>query len=149
MEKSQEGTNKDEELEESIFANGFLTLQLEGSSDGEESTEETHNHSDKPSAHPRKKPAGKGKKGKKGKKPKPKTKPLVKEPDLAEVPLESYRIIEDDDGIITDYLMAVYSLVTQWIEFRQYLARTWRQTCYEGLNTAVAGTLSNTCIAWI
>lgn len=59
----------------------------------------------------KKKPVKERKKGRRGRKPKGKSKTAVPAPTgLDQVPLESYRIIEDDTGIITDYLMATYSL---------------------------------------
>lgn len=51
--------------------------------------------------------------------------------------------------MITDYLMAVYSLVRQWADLRYYLQGLWRQVAYEGMNSAVAAALSNIAIAMI
>lgn len=90
---------------------------------------------------------GKGKKGKRGKAKRKPKQPI--EASLDEVPLESYRIIEDESGTITDYLMAVYSCVREWIELRQYLQSIWREVAYGGLNSAVAGELSNLAIALV
>jgi hypothetical protein len=92
---------------------------------------------------------GKGKKGKRGKKAKGKAAPAVKELTLDDIALESYRIIEDQDGMMTDYLMAVYALVQQWIELRHYVQGLWREVAYGGLNSAVAGTMSNIAIAMV
>lgn len=96
-----------------------------------------------------KKSTKKGKKGKRGRKLKGKGKQAANGPRLDEVPLESYRIIEDETGLITDYLMAVYSLVKQWVELRYYLQGVWRQVAYEGLNSAVAGAISNIALGMI
>ncbi|KFY30434.1 hypothetical protein V493_01928 [Pseudogymnoascus sp. VKM F-4281 (FW-2241)] len=95
------------------------------------------------------KPANKGKKGKRGKKGKGKPKPGAKEANLDEVPLESYRIIEDEDGLVTDYLIAVYSYARQWIVLRRHLQGQWREVPYDGLNSAVAGALSNAATAMV
>jgi hypothetical protein len=65
------------------------------------------------------------------------------------VPLESYRIIEDEIGTVTDYLMAVYSLVKQWIELRDYVQGIWREVSYDNLNSAVGGAMSNMAIAMV
>lgn len=101
------------------------------------------------SVRPKKRSTKKGKKGKRGRKPKGKGKPVVNEPRLDEVPLESYRIIEDETGLVTDYLMAVYSIVRQWVELRHYLQSVWRQVAYEGLNSAVAGAISSIALGMI
>lgn len=45
--------------------------------------------------------------------------------------------------------MAVHSLSSQWVELRNYLQGLWRQVAYGGLNSAVAGTMSNIAIATI
>ncbi|KAH7131251.1 hypothetical protein EDB81DRAFT_808203 [Dactylonectria macrodidyma] len=93
---------------------------------------------------------GRGKKGKKGKKSKKKQPAApVKGPDLADVPLESYKIIEDTDGIITDYLLATYALAKEWIDLRMFLQDTWKEVAYGNLNSAVAGALSTLAVAMI
>ncbi|KUJ19339.1 uncharacterized protein LY89DRAFT_731741 [Mollisia scopiformis] len=92
---------------------------------------------------------GKKKKGKKGKKVKGKAKAPIQEASLDDVPLESYRIIEGQEGLVTDYLMAVYSVASQWVELRGYVQALWRQVAYGGLNSAVGGSMSNVAIAMI
>jgi hypothetical protein len=47
--------------------------------------------------------------------------PPVAEANSDDVPLEKYRIIDDEGGLITDYLIAVFSLVEQWIRRRHDL----------------------------
>ncbi|KAF6804116.1 hypothetical protein CMUS01_14928 [Colletotrichum musicola] len=89
---------------------------------------------------------GKGKKGKKGKKPKSKKNqktPAAQKDELDGVPIESYRIIESDDALFTEYFMAVHSITKQWAELRDYLQGVWHDVAYKGLNSAVAGTLCN------
>ncbi|KAK6523717.1 hypothetical protein TWF281_001689 [Arthrobotrys megalospora] len=118
----QDAANE-ESLEDVIFTNKFSHLGL-----GDEDEGETEEEIERPanSTQARKK-ASRGKKGKKGKgKKRGKTKASVKEPTLDGVPLESYRIIEDDTGIVTDYLMIVYAIVHQWIKLRHYLQKVWR-----------------------
>ena len=68
---------------------------------------------------------------------------------MDDVPLESYRIIQDKDGIITDYLMAVYALIGEWVDLRAYLQGLWREVAYDGLNGAVAGAVSKLAISII
>ncbi|KAI1288782.1 hypothetical protein F5Y03DRAFT_401570 [Xylaria venustula] len=65
---------------------------------------------------------------------------------LDDIPVESYRIIQDEEGIITDYLMAVYALVQEWAGLRAYLQGLWQKVAHNGLNSAVAGALSNMAI---
>ncbi|KAK6222923.1 hypothetical protein LQW54_000734 [Pestalotiopsis sp. IQ-011] len=93
---------------------------------------------------------GKGKKGKRGKKLKQEqAKAAAKEPGIADVPIESYRIIEDQEGIVTDYLMATYALAEEWVQLRNYMQKTWRKVAYNGLNSAVAGTLGNVAVSML
>ncbi|KAG7291176.1 hypothetical protein NEMBOFW57_001188 [Staphylotrichum longicolle] len=92
---------------------------------------------------------GKGKKGKRGKKPKKQQPMPTKKSHLDDVPLESYRIIQDTEGLITDYLMAVYALVHEWIDLRTYLQGAWRECACDGLNTAIAGAVSSLAVAMI
>ncbi|KAK0657747.1 hypothetical protein B0T16DRAFT_317985 [Cercophora newfieldiana] len=132
-----------DELDELLLANRFGALDLETSS----ANQDDHNLDDDDDEEPnattskaqrRKQPKpGKGKKGKRSKKPK--KAPAVESPRLEDVPLESYRIIQDTDGIMTDYLMAVYDLLRQMAELRGTLQTVWREVAYDGLNSAVAG----------
>jgi hypothetical protein len=148
-----EGTDEEDE-DEVIFANKFSALNLDGEMKGEDEEEEAEGETEEISVatapvRPKKKSTNKGKKGKRGRKPKGKGNHAAKEPRLDEVPLESYRIIEDETELVTDYLMAVYSLVTQWVDLRHYLQGVWRQVAYEGLNSAVAGATSNIAVGMI
>jgi len=87
---------------------------------------------------------------KKGKKNKKKEAPPVEETaNLDSVPLESYRIIDDTDGIVTDYLMAVYSLLEEGVKLRSFVQKTWQDVAYCGLNSATAGAITNMAIAMI
>lgn len=93
---------------------------------------------------------GRGKK-KKGSKRTKKSKQAVQpeSPTLDQVPLESYRIIEDADGIITDYLLAVYALFEESIDLRLYMSGVWHDVAYKGLNGAVAATLADLATAMV
>ncbi|TFA98281.1 DNA repair protein rad13 [Trichoderma ghanense] len=66
---------------------------------------------------------------------------------LDEVPLESYRIIEDVDGTVTDYLLPVYALFEEICDLRLYMSGVWREVAYEDLNGAVAATLGDLATA--
>ncbi|KAI1866988.1 hypothetical protein JX265_007564 [Neoarthrinium moseri] len=136
-----------------LLANKFASLNLGTVNDeAQDDAEAASDASDGPAAaqRPQKKYSGKGKKGKRGKKPKQKQKkPVANEPPLVGVPIESYRIIEDKEGIMTDYLMATYALAREWIDLRGFMQKTWRQVAYDGLNAAVAGTLSNVAVSML
>ncbi|KAI1637118.1 hypothetical protein F4809DRAFT_341918 [Biscogniauxia mediterranea] len=139
-----------------IFTNKFSTLNInqpeeDGEGDGTSDEEETTQTS-KPTTVPRQrqqKSSGKGKKGKKGKSKKKQKAATPKQPCLDQVPLESYRIIEDGDGIVTDYLMAVYALASEWSDLRRYLLKLWQEVAYEGLNSAVAAAVSHLAIEMV
>ncbi|CAM1507975.1 Fc.00g048230.m01.CDS01 [Cosmosporella sp. VM-42] len=151
--KMPDATNNDDEddIETVIFANKFRGLSVEGEQEGDAGSEDENNLVPQPVQGPRKvRPKGKSKKGKKGKKPKKKQKSAIsKEGSLDDVPLESYRIIEDEGGIITDYLIAVYTAVKEWISLRGYTQSMWKQVAYKELNSAVAGAVSNMAITMI
>ncbi|KAF2663210.1 hypothetical protein BT63DRAFT_430638 [Microthyrium microscopicum] len=121
----------------------------------EEEKEDASDEEDEPTSNatgsrPMTKPRSKAKKRKGGKKKgKPKFKPAAKESNLDGVPLESYRIIDDEDGIVTEYLMSLYSFVHQWIELRDYIQKVWRQVSYQSLNSAVAAEVSSLAIAMV
>ncbi|KAK4442597.1 hypothetical protein QBC34DRAFT_225015 [Podospora aff. communis PSN243] len=133
-----------------LLANMYNALSLEGQAgneSGEESDEVAKPSSSAPARRAQPRP-GKGKKGKRGKKKQQKVPEPVKE-SLDDVPLESYRIIQDEEGIVTDYLMAVFDLVREWMDLRHALQGVWREVAYDGLNRAVAGTVSNVAIAMV
>ncbi|KAL7621943.1 hypothetical protein AAE478_007443 [Parahypoxylon ruwenzoriense] len=143
------------DLEQVLFANKFAVLSLDGdtvledegaSNDGTDLEPQQHQAAQR---RQQKKSSGKGKKGKHGKnanKKKKQNPPAAKTQSLDDVPVESYRIIQDEEGIITDYLMAVYALVQEWAGLRAYVQGLWRDVAYNGLNSAVAGALSNMAI---
>jgi hypothetical protein len=143
-----------------VLSNQYGALDLGGAAgadeEGEESDDEAasdkHTGDGSGSTPGRRRQArpGKGKKGKKGKRPKKQQLPASsKEPHLDNLPLESYRIIQDTEGIITDYLMAVYALVQEWSDLRAYVQGVWREVAYDGLNSAIAGTVSILAVAMI
>lgn len=148
----------DEDITEVILNNKFSALGLGDNELKDEekasSDEDSGPDTSAPQQNRQKRAArkGKGKKGKQGKKSKTKRKPVsasAKSSTIEEVPLESYRIIEDETGIMTDYLMAVYTLASEWCRLRASLQETWRQVAYEGLNSAVAATVSEIAVAMI
>ncbi|KAM0548057.1 hypothetical protein ACHAPJ_010115 [Fusarium lateritium] len=145
--------DSDEDIEQVLFANKFQNLtvdQDEASSDEEEEdvpVSQVSSVARKVSQKP-----GKGRKGKKTKKTKKPKK--AKKQDTAstrndEIPIESIRIIEYGDELVTDYLIAVYSAVKEWVVLRGYIQSLWKEVAYEGLNSAVTAAVSNMAISMI
>lgn len=97
------------------------------------------------------KPSKKGKKNKRARKPKTKKKAVesTSGSDPQDIPLESYRIIEDETGMITDYLMAVYSITQQLVRLRHELQGAWYSVAYQDMNTSVASSLCKVAIGMI
>ncbi|KAF7561183.1 hypothetical protein G7046_g2947 [Stylonectria norvegica] len=155
-ESNAQGLEQDEDIDQIIFGNKFSALKIEeqegDSSDGDDGFKVTE-QSLAPQKVVAKKSSSRGKKGKKGKTgkktKKSKASSLVKESGLDDVPFESLRIIEDEGGLVTDYLMAVYSAVKEWADLRLYIQKRWKDVAYKGLNSAVAGTVSNMAVTMV
>ncbi|KAF2712349.1 hypothetical protein K504DRAFT_371948 [Pleomassaria siparia CBS 279.74] len=135
--------------DERIFQNQFFAMSLGRAKDDDDdvsSGDDTH----ATQARRKKRKTGKGKKGKRGKKSKqkPASEPTTVPP-LAEIPIESYRIIEDKDGLVSDYLLAVYAVVHEWMELRSFTQDLWREVAYDGLNGAVAASLTSTAVSMV
>lgn len=137
-------SGRDEDDDQS-FHNAFSVLSVSAiEDDTASSTDETQVTSIQ------KKRTGKGKKNKKGKKAKQTTKPSpAPEPSSADVPVESYRIINDKDGIVSEYLLAVHAAVREWIELRSHTQDIWWEVAYEGLNAAVAASVTSLAVTMV
>ncbi|KAJ3539184.1 hypothetical protein NM208_g5593 [Fusarium decemcellulare] len=140
---------EDEDVE-TIIANKFRALTVEVQDEG---FSDEDDDDDQPQARKASRRSAKGKKGKKSKKNKKQKKTknpaTVKEGDSDEIPIESIKIIEDEDFSISDYLIAVYSAVKEWVELRAYVQGTWREVAYDGLNGAAAAAISNMALSMI
>ncbi|KAI1434363.1 hypothetical protein GGR50DRAFT_687666 [Xylaria sp. CBS 124048] len=156
--RSQGPSSDDEaELEQALFANKFAALSIEGDTvlpdeaAGDNGSDVEPQPSQSSQKRQQKKSSGKGKKAKHGKNAKKKKQPppTAKTQSIDEVPVESYRIIQDEEGIMTDYLMAVYALIQEWAGLRAHVQGLWYDVAYHGLNSAVAGALSNVAIKMI
>ncbi|KAI0863800.1 hypothetical protein F4860DRAFT_50384 [Xylaria cubensis] len=145
------------DLDQVLFTNQFAVLRIDGdtalpnkaTSDDESDLELQQDQASQRRPQQKKKSSGKGKKGKgknSNKKKKKQDHETAATETLNDIPVESYRIIQDEDGVITDYLIAVYVLVKEWVGLRAYLQRLWRDVAYNKLNSAVAGALSNMAI---
>ncbi|PTB68295.1 hypothetical protein BBK36DRAFT_1115287 [Trichoderma citrinoviride] len=148
----------DAEIESARFTNKFAAPGLGTSTHGgletsvaDSSGDEESDEEPRPAAggqQRRQARPGRGKKKKKGGKRAKKSKQAPKPAQtLDEVPLESYRIIEDVDGTVTDYLLAVYALFEEICDLRLYMSGVWREVAYEDLNSAVAATLGDLATA--
>lgn len=145
-----ESDEEEEDVEKVVFANKFSALGLGDAAASDEGDEkEDIGPTPAPQRRKQAKP-GRGKKGKAGKKSKKKPMPAAaKEKSLEELPLESYRIIEDGGEFVTECLMAVYELARECATIRSYLQRLWHEVAYNGLSSAVAGAVSDLAIAMI
>ncbi|PVI05746.1 hypothetical protein DM02DRAFT_684084 [Periconia macrospinosa] len=142
----------DEEFDKSIFQNQFSALGINGGGedDGGETDGPSETESTPRAKVQRKNAKGKGKKGKRAKKSQKKLPPKASpEASLADVPIESYRIIEDSDGLVSEYLLAVYAVAREWSQLRSYTQNLWREVAYDGLNGAVAASLTNIAVGMV
>ncbi|KAH8812893.1 hypothetical protein F5884DRAFT_730209 [Xylogone sp. PMI_703] len=153
QEQKAEAKKAYESDDDVIFANRFSLLRLDkkgGESEQEDDEETVEDAAGKASSSRRKETTRTGKKYKGAKKGrKRKLQVPVREENLEDVPLESYRILEDKTETNIEYLMAISSLIEQWIELRDYTQIIWRHVAYDGLNSAVAGCMSNVSIAMV
>lgn len=150
----------DAEVEKANFSNRFAALGLGNSAhDGPDTTTADPSDGEESDVEPKSAAAGqqrrqarpgRGKKKKSGKRTKKSKQAVKPEPQtLDQVPLESYRIIGDADGIVTDYLLAVYALFEESIDLRLYMSGVWHDVAYKGLNGAVAATLADLATAMV
>lgn len=142
------GEDAEDEIKQSLFSNRFSKLEVNGGQDESSEKDPVSSAQAAPKQQQRRK-TGKSKKMKGKKKMKKQQKSAPNGPDLEDVPLKDYRIIEDESGTATEYLMAVYALVKEWCDLRQYLSGTWMDVAYAGLNGATAGAVSSMAIAML
>lgn len=64
-------------------------------------------------------------------------------PNMEDIPLDRYHIVQDQDRTMTDYLMAIYELHQKMTSLRIIQIRYWHEVVYDGLNFAVAGAPCN------
>jgi hypothetical protein len=135
-----------------IFLNKFSVLSLGTATDGGADASSA-DEAQPGQARTQKRRTGKGKKGKagkRGKRPKQETSSKsTAEHSVADIPVESYRIIENKDGLVSEYLLAVYAVVQEWAELRSFTQDIWREVAYDGLNSAVAASLTSTAVAMV
>jgi hypothetical protein len=112
-------SNRDEVDEQSFFRDQFSALSL-GQEKVDDADVSSGDDNQPTQARSQKKNRGKGKIGKQGKKSKQSISKSFAEPLLSNIPVESYRIIEDKDVLVSDYLIAAYAVVCERMELRSF-----------------------------
>jgi hypothetical protein len=131
--------------DELMLQNQFSALSLGAAVDEDDGVVSEDDAHPKP-AKQQKKKTGKGKRGKK-----PKRKQALEstaQSSLTDVPIESYRIIEDD-RLVTEYLLAVYAVAEEWVSLRCTIQDLWREVFHDGLHGTVAASLTNIAVAMV
>ena len=155
--EGKEQTDAGGVLESVLFANKFNALSVSGGppdeqddqGDGQDAAAAAESTKrDKPKQKKQARP-GKGKNSKQSNKKKNKRQAEAKQPSLDDVPLESYSIVEDQEGVNVDYYLAVLDLLKEMIGHRNLLQGLWHDVAYDDMNSAVAGTVSKLAIASI
>ena len=116
-----------EDDDDAAFMNKYAALEIKSTTAGDADEPHEHDEGDEDGAELKENtaPTQTHKKGKKGKKGKGKKKagrsvhktPPRPEPTFQDIPLESYKIV-DEKSTMTDYLLAVYSLVRELGDLR-------------------------------
>lgn len=154
--RSNSDSEQIEEIKGVIFSNKFASLNFADDGPSEPQQEaESESEVSEAEINYRKKTSNKNKKkgkGKKGKKTPKAQKTEVKrrakvDSDLDEISAKSYRILEDNGDLMTNYTMAILSITAELSQMRHYLMNLWHEVASEGLNTAVAGAVSHVAIA--
>ncbi|KPI45656.1 uncharacterized protein AB675_708 [Cyphellophora attinorum] len=142
---------QDGDVDDATFENQFSAIRISGDSDGGNDTDVPSETESAPRVGlQRRRGKGKGKKGKRAKKSKTKASSKTNtEASLAEIPIESYRIIDDTDGIISEYLLAVYAVTREWSELRSCIQSLWCEVAYEKLNGAVAASVTSIAVGMV
>ncbi|CAH0046133.1 unnamed protein product [Clonostachys solani] len=159
-EEAGQRPDDEETIEEVIFSNKFSALDI-GAVIDEDSEEEVELPKASAARRRQTNRSGKGKKssgkGKKGKSTKKHRAPAAPQISLEDLPLESYKIVDDFNsgagengtGLLTDYLMDVYTIFRNILVLRSSIQEKWTEVAYDDLNSAVAGAVSNVAIATI
>lgn len=149
--EQEDSPANEKDLDDVIFSNFFQVLAVDVVS--EDDDDDNHNDGVTPAvAAPQRRDQRKGNKSKK------RTKRRVKQPPVSEesppnaalsIPLESYRIIHDDEGLITDYFIAINDLMKEAAELRAAVQEMWWEVAYHGFNSAVAGAVSEVAVSMV
>ncbi|TIA01936.1 hypothetical protein D6C83_08970, partial [Aureobasidium pullulans] len=133
-----------ETIERIIFTNPFSALITELSADDPSDCDDDQLLQSSRSR--AKKTFGKGKRGQKRKQKTKSTPTTINEGiDLKDIPLESFRILDGPEDLITDYYIAVTYIIDEWQKLRAFIHDQWYFVTHKDLNSAIAGTLS--CLA--
>ncbi|THX60948.1 hypothetical protein D6D06_00872 [Aureobasidium pullulans] len=148
---SDEEVEDRDAIERIIFTNPFSALITElsaddPSDDADDPSDDDDNQLLQSSRSRAKKTFGKGKRGQKRKKKTKSTPTTISEGiDLKDTPLESFRILDGPEDLITDYYIAVTYIIDEWQKLRAFIHHQWYFVTHKDLNSAIAGTLS--CLA--
>ncbi|KAI5779937.1 hypothetical protein DFH27DRAFT_618295 [Peziza echinospora] len=161
--RAKDASASEGEDDDVAFMNKYASLSLgttgaaAGSGGEEEEDDDDDGDGDGPELKENVAPAHRhSKKGKKGKKGKGKKKggrsvhkaPPPPEPTFEDIPLESYKII-DEKSTVTDYLLAVHSIIQELVDLRLYTQGIWQRVCQGTLNSAAAGAMCNIAVATV
>lgn len=130
-----------DDLDRLLLANKFSLLDL----DETHATESEKEASAEATARSHKSHVRKAKNGKKAKRGKT-AKGRRDKSAADEVPIRSYRIIIDEKGAFTEYIIAVMSLVKEWTYLREFIQAGWEGAAYDNLHTVQVGCVSNMAI---
>ncbi|KAF6809189.1 hypothetical protein CSOJ01_07067 [Colletotrichum sojae] len=143
-----------EEIKGVIFSNRFASLRFadDAPSEPQQEAESESEVSDTETTHKKKldnKKKGKGKKAKKtGKAQKTEAKARAKANiHTNEMSPKSYRLLENDGDLMTNYTMAILTITAELSQMRHYLMNLWHEVATEGLGIVVAGAVSHVAIA--
>ncbi|THY50911.1 hypothetical protein D6C97_06868 [Aureobasidium pullulans] len=147
MAKQRAGVEEVEDrdsIERIIFTNPFSALITELSAD--DPSDDDDDQLLQSSRSRAKKTFGNGKRDQKRKKKTKSTPTTISEGiDLKDIPLESFRILDGPEDLITDYYIAVTYVIDEWQKLRAFIHNQWYFVTHKDLNSAIAGTLS--CLA--
>ncbi|KAF6801031.1 phosphorylase superfamily protein, partial [Colletotrichum musicola] len=153
--RSSSDSEQIEEIKGVIFSNRFASLRFadDAPSEPQQEAESESEVSDTETTQKKKmdnnKKKGKGKKAKKtGKAQKTEVKARAKANiHTNEMSPKSYRILENDGDLMTNYTMAILTITAELSQMRLYLMNLWHEVATEGLSIVVAGAVSHVAIA--
>ncbi|KAF6826815.1 hypothetical protein CPLU01_09483 [Colletotrichum plurivorum] len=149
--RSSSDSEQIEEIKGIIFSNRFASLRFADDAPSEpQEEEETESEASEPETEQKKKSGNNKKKGKgkKAKKTRKAQKTEVKTRAKADInPNEmspkSYRLLEDDGDLMTNYTMAILTITAELSQMRHYLMNLWHEVAAEGAPMVVAGAVSH------
>jgi hypothetical protein len=68
---------------------------------------------------------------------------------VAELPLDSYGIVQDEDGQTHEFLFAAYAVAKDCAALRHLMQGVWREAAYKRWNVAAAGAMAKLSVAMV